>query len=107
MMQDLWMKKRNFKKQVRFANVDEKEGLLKIWQDLKKKKKKKKNTMLLARQKICGKRRVKRWKEQERFFFSGTIQICKEHIWSTEIRRAQDGENSSGETFNRHTVYSQ
>ena len=30
MMQDLRMKKRNLKKQIRFANVDEKEGLLKI-----------------------------------------------------------------------------
>ena len=37
------MKKRNLKKQVRFANADKKEGLLKIWQALKK------ITMLLAR----------------------------------------------------------
>ena len=31
MMQDLRMKN-NFKKQIRFANAHEKEGLLKIWQ---------------------------------------------------------------------------
>ena len=37
MMQDLRMKKRNLKKQIRFTNMDEKEGLLKIWQDLKEK----------------------------------------------------------------------
>ena len=37
MMEDLRMKKRNLKKQIRFANADEKEGLLKIWQDLKEK----------------------------------------------------------------------
>ena len=31
MMQDLRTKKRNLKKQIRSANVDEKESLLKIW----------------------------------------------------------------------------
>ena len=37
MMQDLRMKKRNLKKQIRFTNADKKESLLKIWQDLKEK----------------------------------------------------------------------
>ena len=37
MLQDLRMKKRNLKKKISFANVDENEGLLKIWEDLKEK----------------------------------------------------------------------
>ena len=37
MMKDLRNKKRNLKRQLHLANFDEKEGLLKIWQDLKEK----------------------------------------------------------------------
>ena len=46
-------------------------------------------------------------KERARKFFPGTIQICKEYIQSTEIRRVQDGENSSGETFKRQLLWSE
>ena len=43
MMKDFRNKRKNLKGQLRLANFDEKEGLLKIWQDLSKK-----NTMLSA-----------------------------------------------------------
>ena len=73
MMLDLRMKKRNLKKQTRFANADEKAGLLKIRQDLKEKHN------ALNKAENPRKRWVKRRKEQERFF-PGTLQICEEHI---------------------------
>ena len=57
-MQDAGMKKRNLKKQKRFANADEKEDLLKIWQDLKEKHN------ALNKAENLRKRRVKRKKEQ-------------------------------------------
>ena len=72
MMQDLRIKK-NLNKPIRFANADEKEGLLKIWQDYKEKHN------VLSKAENLRKRRVKRRKEQERFF-PGTTQICMEHI---------------------------
>ena len=63
MMQDLRNKKRNLKKQIHLASSeDEKEGLLKIWQDLKEKHN------ALSRAENLRKRRAKRRKEQERFF---------------------------------------
>ena len=37
MIQDLRMKKRNLKKQIRFTNGNKTEGLLKVWQDPKEK----------------------------------------------------------------------
>ena len=61
MMKDLRNKKKNLKRQLRLANLDEKEGLLKIWQDLKEKC----NT--LSRVENQRKRWVKRRKEQGRF----------------------------------------
>ena len=62
MMQDLRMKKRNLKKQIHFANADQKECLLKIWPDLKEKHN------ALSKAKNLRKRWVKQKKEQERFF---------------------------------------
>ena len=62
MMKDLRNKKRNLKRQLYLANFNEKEGLLKIWQDLKEKS----NT--LSREENQRKRRVKWRKEQGRFF---------------------------------------
>ena len=63
MIQDLRMKKKNFKKHIRFANADEKKkGLLKIWQDLKLKH----NALRKAENR--RKRRVKRRKKQKCFF---------------------------------------
>ena len=53
------MKKRSLKKQIRFANADEKEGLLKICQDLKEK------LNALSKAENLRRRRVKRRKEQE------------------------------------------
>ena len=62
MMKDLRKKKKNLKRQLRLANFDEKEGLLKIWQDLKEKHN------ALSRAENQRKRRVKRRKEQGCFF---------------------------------------
>ena len=56
------MKKRNLKKQISFANADEKEGLLKICQDLKEKHN------ALSKVENLRKRQVKCRKEQECFF---------------------------------------
>ena len=56
------MKKRNLKKQICSANTNEKEGLLKIWQDLKEK-----HNALIKGENLRN-RREKRRKEQERFF---------------------------------------
>ena len=61
MMKDLRNKQRNLKRQLCFANFDEKEGLLKIWQD-----KEKYNT--LSRTENQRKRRVKQRNEQGCFF---------------------------------------
>ena len=84
MIQYLRMKKRNLKKQIRFANPEEKMFCLKSGSTSKK------NTMLFARQKIW---RRDGWNEgKSKNVFPGTIRIFEEHIWSTEIRRAQDGE---------------
>ena len=62
MMKDLRKKKKNLKRQLCFANFDEKEDLLKIWQDLKEKHN------ALSRVENQRKRRVKQRKEQEHFF---------------------------------------
>ena len=62
MMKDLRNKKKNLKRQLRLANFDEKEGLLKISQDLKEKHN------ALSRAKNQRKRRVRRRKEQGHFF---------------------------------------
>ena len=74
MKEDLRMKKRNLKKQIRFTNIDERESLLKIWLDLKKKKEKK-NThthSALCKAENLWKRRVKRRKGQEYFSKNNT-----------------------------------
>ena len=62
MMKDLRNKEKNLKRQLHLANFDEKEGLLKIWQDLKEKHN------ALSRGENQRKRRVKWRKEQGRFF---------------------------------------
>ena len=62
MMQDFRMKKRNLKEQIHFANMDEKEGLLKIWQELKEKHN------ALSKAANLRKRQVKRGKKRKRFF---------------------------------------
>ena len=54
MMRDIRNKKKNLKRQLCLANFDEKEGLLKIWQDLKEKHN------ALSRAENQRKRRVKR-----------------------------------------------
>ena len=60
-MKDLRNKKKNLKRQLRLANFDEKEGLLKICQDLIEKHN------APSRAENQRKRRVKRRKEQGRF----------------------------------------
>ena len=71
MMQDLRMKKRNLKKQISLANADEKEGLLKIWKDLKEKHN------ALSKAENMRKRRVKWTKEQDVFSRNHT------NMWGT------------------------
>ena len=74
MMKDLRNKKKNLKRQLHLANFDKKEGLLKIWRDLKEKH----NAL-----KQGGKpeKETSEMRERPRAFLLRTIQICKEHIW--------------------------
>ena len=73
MVKDLRNKKKNLKRQLCLANFDEKEGLLKIWQDLKEKQ--------CSQQGGKPEKETSEMKERARAFLPRTIQICKEHIW--------------------------